>query len=443
MNSFIMRIGVYFFTVLLISCFVKEESYEIIVSGETSEDAEFLVIGKDTIAVVEGFFIDTLFNANDEYHYLKLSTWKWPRIVYLQSKGKYQLNFENDWILSENDILNEFLLNRDSILSPYNARWDMTEDEFKSAWEAEFPLNMYKIDSFFNEITISPILIDEVKQMEYLTRGHLTANFISYQERKGLNIDRSIYSFSEHIDFSNERLAFHLSNQNFQYFYFMDKTNKDLPDSIYPFAAVDTINKYVTIKKIKERIIRGIVKSGLYDESVDHDELFQMYEKNIGGLSAEDPIVELYDQIQRLKPGNQSPDFGLLNDINGDEFSIDDLKGKIVLISVWGTWCPFCKEELPYIKKLLKKYPESLESVAVSMDRDLEKWKDYVEKNEWKGIHLNDPKRGSLFRKNYLISGTNIYYLLNQEGEIVANNFKPSDNELDSLIQSLSSRNEK
>jgi len=391
----------------------------------------------DTLEVENGNFSDSIIRAHNQYNYIKLSSWKWPQIVYLTPGDNLQFNFENKWVTTNHDKLNEYLLNRDSLLVPYTARWDIDESAYRETWQNEFTLNLTKIKEFFEGSDVAPSLIHEVTQMEYMKRGHRTANFISYQEKKDISIDRSIYDFVDSIDLNNERLSFHLNNRNFQYYYYLDKIKDEVSDSIYPFAVIDTVKKNVSVLDIREMIINNVVRSGMYDDSVDHDALFQLYDQEVREESRNENIQNLYSTLQSLKPGNIAPDFGDLISSYGDTISIEDYKGKNILVSAWGTWCPYCKEEIPYLKSLLEKYPDKLTSVAISIDKDEDKWKNYIEVNRWNSVHLHDPNRGSTFKENYLISGTNIHYLIDKEGLIVESKLNPSDSKLDSLVRMM------
>jgi len=388
----------------------------------------------DTLEVENGNFTDTIRRDHSQYNYIKLSSWEWPQIVYLTPGNHLQIIFENKWVTTNHDRLNEYLLNRDSLLVPYTARWDIDEVAYREIWQNEFPLNLSKIEEFFEGSDVAPSLIDEVVQMEYIKWGHRTANYISYQEKKDISIDRSIYHFVDSMDLNNERLSFHINNRNFQYYYYLNKIKDEVPDSIYPFAVIDTIKKNVSVLDIREMIINIVVKSGLHDESVDHDALFLLYDQEVREKSRNDNIQNIYNTIQSLKPGNKAPDFGDLIIVNGDTISIEDYKGKNILISAWGTWCPYCKEEIPFLNSMLDKYPDKLTSVAISIDKDESKWKEYIDDNRWNSVHLHDPNSGSTFKKNYLISGTNIHYLIDKDGVIVSSKLNPSDSRLDSLV---------
>ena len=57
--------------------------------------------------------------------------------------------------------------------------------------------------------------------------------------------------------------------------------------------------------------------------------------------------------------------------LSGDSVSLADQRGKVVLLNVWATWCHPCREEIPELRELHKKYePRGLELVGVSVDAD-------------------------------------------------------------------------
>jgi thiol-disulfide isomerase/thioredoxin len=68
---------------------------------------------------------------------------------------------------------------------------------------------------------------------------------------------------------------------------------------------------------------------------------------------------------------------------DGQHIALDDLKGKVVLIDFWATWCPSCREALPHMRDIAKKFEgQPLVILSVSLDDDEKKWKDFVAKNE-------------------------------------------------------------
>lgn len=68
---------------------------------------------------------------------------------------------------------------------------------------------------------------------------------------------------------------------------------------------------------------------------------------------------------------------------DGQRIAMDDLTGKVVLLDFWATWCAPCREALPHIRELARKFQgQPLVILSVSLDSDEQKWKEFVAKNE-------------------------------------------------------------
>jgi thiol-disulfide isomerase/thioredoxin len=71
--------------------------------------------------------------------------------------------------------------------------------------------------------------------------------------------------------------------------------------------------------------------------------------------------------IRFAKDPQPAPPF-LLRDLDGNMISTASWHGKVVLVNFWATWCPPCREEIPVLIDLAKKYKDDLLIVGVSMD---------------------------------------------------------------------------
>lgn len=81
-----------------------------------------------------------------------------------------------------------------------------------------------------------------------------------------------------------------------------------------------------------------------------------------------------------LEAGAKPPEIGL-KDFSGKPVSLASLKGKVVLVDFWATWCAPCKEELPVLQKLYAKYrKQGFVVVAVSVDKDAKNARKFAKK---------------------------------------------------------------
>lgn len=67
--------------------------------------------------------------------------------------------------------------------------------------------------------------------------------------------------------------------------------------------------------------------------------------------------------------GDKAPDF-TLSDISGGQVSLSSLRGKVVMLEFWATWCPPCKEAVPELKAIHERYKErGFVLLGVSVDK--------------------------------------------------------------------------
>jgi peroxiredoxin len=80
---------------------------------------------------------------------------------------------------------------------------------------------------------------------------------------------------------------------------------------------------------------------------------------------------------------NYAPDFSFTSS-QGEFISLEDLRGKVVVLDFWGTWCGPCVDSVPSLRSMHKKYSKepSFVLLGISSDREEDVWKAFTEKNK-------------------------------------------------------------
>ncbi len=85
-----------------------------------------------------------------------------------------------------------------------------------------------------------------------------------------------------------------------------------------------------------------------------------------GLVHAELPVPELTHQLARLEIPVATPDFSL-EDMDGERYTFESVRGKVVMVNFWATWCPPCRREIPSMEALYQAYKdESFTILAIN-----------------------------------------------------------------------------
>lgn len=125
--------------------------------------------------------------------------------------------------------------------------------------------------------------------------------------------------------------------------------------------------------------------------------------------------------IQAQLIGAQAPEIALPN-VEGDTIRLSDLKGKVVLIDFWASWCGPCRRENPRVVALYNKYKDQgFEILGVSLDREANSWKRAIEDDGLTWVHVSDLKYfRSVAAQTYGVDAIPYTVLVDEEGKILA-----------------------
>lgn len=108
-------------------------------------------------------------------------------------------------------------------------------------------------------------------------------------------------------------------------------------------------------------------------------------------------------------------------DADGNQLSLKQYAGKLVLLDFWATWCPPCWAEIPVIKEVYKKYhKQGFEVIGIALDEDPEDVAKFVKKHEapWRQV-LDTVSYKSKFSNKYGIVAIPTAILVAPDGKII------------------------
>ena len=127
-----------------------------------------------------------------------------------------------------------------------------------------------------------------------------------------------------------------------------------------------------------------------------------------------DPTYELW--------GKPVPDFSA-TDLDGNPISLQDYRGKVVLLDFWGVWCGPCIAEMPNVKKVYDTYKDQgFDIIGVTLDSDETELRDYIEENDlqWRQVFSGEPWRDDPLAQQYNITGVPSQWLIDRDGTLIS-----------------------
>jgi len=173
-------------------------------------------------------------------------------------------------------------------------------------------------------------------------------------------------------------------------------------------------------KKTKKSFIEfGIIIAifgGLYITGL-HTEVLGFLQRGILATGIMDPKIETDPALVKNKEYPKA-DFSMsLVNSKGERVEMEDLRGKVIFLNIWATWCPPCIAEMPGINKLYKDVDkDKVAFILLSVDNNFQKAVDY---NNNKGFDFDVYDNTSRIPDMYITQSIPTTYIINAKGDLV------------------------
>lgn len=129
-------------------------------------------------------------------------------------------------------------------------------------------------------------------------------------------------------------------------------------------------------------------------------------------------------QQGQVGEGQKVPDF-TLESFSGEIYHIDDLKGNVVLVNFWASWCESCKPEARDLEQAWREYQSRGDVIFLGVDYVDTRPEAMAYLEQFDITYPNGPDKGTKISQAFRIKGVPETYIINQSGEITHTQIGP------------------
>ncbi len=301
-------------------------------------------------------------------------------------------------------------------LQAYLARKHEAEQEF---WQAQQEQNEYP-PAFVQHFERSL----HYQQLNDRLTGPMYVAYYQQKDLDELHQDDAYFAFLTDIELNDEAAMYQKTYVLFLDRYFDRWVNQQEESAENPIAAKLELARERLERPVADLFQAQVIKSVLaYGDPVQVQPYYEELMSGEGAAYAR-ALTPMYERAMRLAPGEPAPNFVLKN-AAGEEVSLEDLRGNVLYVDFWASWCQPCRAEMPSSRELIEQYQgEAVTFVFISLDKDEDAWRKAMAVENLEGVHLYSPGFGSETAEAYNVQAIPNYFIIDPAGKI-ADPFPP------------------
>lgn len=261
-----------------------------------------------------------------------------------------------------------------------------------------------------------------------------------------INLPTNYYAFLDNFPINNTYAIFTPIYQQFVDMFVSEffaqqviNTTKDYDMQNYYADRYEFAKKYLQGEALNFALTKSIVEGSMRGPIEKVLDKYNDYKT----LNTRREYLQVVDMLSQrfgaIRAGQIAPDFTAY-DTNGKAVKLSSLKGKVVYVDFWATWCGPCRQQFPAERELHKKFEANPNVVflLVSTDSKTDPWTAFLDKEKLPGTNLWAGDQYASIANTYNITGIPRFLLIGKDGKIASSNARrPADTRIEADIKAL------
>lgn len=160
-----------------------------------------------------------------------------------------------------------------------------------------------------------------------------------------------------------------------------------------------------------------LIRTQVTMEEAEH--LFHKVDRRYAALTYYKNIAARIQGAKQTAVGQPAPVIKTERTYDGKPFSLEECRGKYVLVDFWGTWCGACIAGMPEMKQFAAKHADKLVLLGIAKESDEQRWRNYLGNSEWNWKQIMSGEGEEDYVTRFNVQGFPTKILIGPDGKIL------------------------